>query len=283
MRPSGDTSTRWTGASWRPSSATSRRLNRQRYRQAKSRCAGRARSRRPAAPPGLARTGRRRTPGGPAATRGVRVGRPAPRVPGRAAAVDWTRRRSGWPARSRARDARCGGEPGVRPGHPGGHARRHDHRQYRHRDGAGWRHAHFKSRSRVGVGRARIGRPARYRSRSSASAVAEGYLRRTSLFRHFRQIVSRSRGTSGATPQGADRLLLDDVADRLRRRLAAERRRAGEDLVEGGPQQRRRRSPARSRGGAGACSGPCTAASRAARRCGCPRRRPRPASPGRNR
>ena len=38
--PSGDRSMQRTGASWCPSSATSRRLNRQRYHQAKSRCLG---------------------------------------------------------------------------------------------------------------------------------------------------------------------------------------------------------------------------------------------------
>ena len=67
---------------------------------------------------------------------------------------------------------------------------------------AGCRRAHFAARATAGSGRAWIGRPSRNRARSSARAAADGYRRPAFFCRHFRQIVSRSRGTAGCSRAG---------------------------------------------------------------------------------
>ena len=67
---------------------------------------------------------------------------------------------------------------------------------------AGRRRAHFQPRSQNGDGRAAIGSPARWRRRSSASASAVAYRRAGAFSRHFRQIVSRSRGRPGWSRDG---------------------------------------------------------------------------------
>ena len=59
---------------------------------------------------------------------------------------------------------------------------------------------------------------------------------RGSFSRHFRQIVSRSRSTRGIEPARRGRLLLQHLQQRVQRRLAAERRPAGQQLVEDRPQ-----------------------------------------------
>ncbi len=58
------------------------------------------------------------------------------------------------------------------------------------------------ARSAAPTGRARIGSPARYRRRSPARAAAEGYRFPGSFSRHFRQIVSRSRGIVALSRRG---------------------------------------------------------------------------------
>ena len=68
-----------------------------------------------------------------------------------------------------------------------------------------------------GVRRARIGSPSRNRSRSSARARGRGVALGGSLSRHFRQIVSRSRGDPGHEPRRGHRLVVDDLAERLHR------------------------------------------------------------------
>ena len=67
---------------------------------------------------------------------------------------------------------------------------------------AGFRRAHLTARSDLVTGRATIGTPARYRPRSSASAAAVRYRFAGSFARHFRQIVSRSRGIDGLSRRG---------------------------------------------------------------------------------
>ena len=75
-----------------------------------------------------------------------------------------------------------------------------------------------------------------------------------SFCRHFRQIVSRSRGTRRLQPPRRHRLLRPHLVERVERRRRLERRPAGQQLVEDRPEARRRRPPGRP-----------------------PRRRPRPA------
>ena len=66
----------------------------------------------------------------------------------------------------------------------------------------GRRFAHFQPRSAQPAGRARIGSPRRNRPSSSANAAAVAYRLPGSLCRHFRQIVSRSRGVFGCNCDG---------------------------------------------------------------------------------
>src|SRR5262249_53348768 len=67
---------------------------------------------------------------------------------------------------------------------------------------AGRRRDHFTARSKVDTGRATIGSPARYRPRSSPNAVALLYRFPGSFSRHFKQIVSRPRGSDALSPRG---------------------------------------------------------------------------------
>ena len=67
---------------------------------------------------------------------------------------------------------------------------------------AGFRRHHRQARSSGPIRRAWIGRPSTNRRTSSANAPASAYRRGGSLCRHFRQIVSRSRGTFGFNRAG---------------------------------------------------------------------------------
>ena len=128
----------------------------------------------------------------------------------------------------------------------------------------------------VETGRPTIGRPSRNRSRSSRRPPAEAYRRAGSLRRHFRQIVSRSRGRPGRSDRGATGSASSTRRKRLGVGLAAERRPAGQDLVEGRPQARRRRSRARPRSsGPRPARGPCNGAYPSGRRSASRRRPPR--------
>ena len=64
------------------------------------------------------------------------------------------------------------------------------------------RRTHLTPRSTGPAGRALIVCPLRNRRRSSARSSAEAYRRAGSFSRHFRQIVSRSRGTAGTSSPG---------------------------------------------------------------------------------
>jgi hypothetical protein len=64
------------------------------------------------------------------------------------------------------------------------------------------RRAHRHNRSAPRTGRARTASPARKRRKSSANSRAVAYLRDGSLCKHFRQMVSRSRGTWWLTLRG---------------------------------------------------------------------------------
>lgn len=66
----------------------------------------------------------------------------------------------------------------------------------------GFRFAHRPNRSTLPTGRAWIGRPSRYRLRSSANSSAVGYRPAADLAMHFRQMVSRSRGRVGRSRDG---------------------------------------------------------------------------------
>ena len=102
---------------------------------------------------------------------------------------------------------------------------------------AGRRLAHFSSRTHGVTGRAWIGFPSRNRRSSSARVAAEAYRRPGSFSRHFRQIVSRSRGTDGIEPPRRHRLLADHLDHRVHRRRRLERRPAGQQRVECRPQR----------------------------------------------
>ena len=65
---------------------------------------------------------------------------------------------------------------------------------------------------------------------------AEAYRRAGSFCRHFRQIVSRSRGRPGHQPRRRHRLGRLDLLERLQHRRPPERRPAGQQLVEDRPQ-----------------------------------------------
>ena len=67
---------------------------------------------------------------------------------------------------------------------------------------AGRRRHHSQARSASPTRRAGIGSPAAQCSRSSARSNADSYRRPASFLRHFRQIVSRSRGTAGFIDDG---------------------------------------------------------------------------------
>src|SRR5262249_57329939 len=66
----------------------------------------------------------------------------------------------------------------------------------------GLRRTHFVPRANTPVWRARIGSCFNQRSRSSASARAEGYRCFGSFSRHLRQIVERSRSIFGFKRRG---------------------------------------------------------------------------------
>ena len=92
----------------------------------------RVRRRRPAGPPGPARTGRRRTPGGPAATaRRGGAGRPAPRAPRRAAAAARTPGVPVGPLDLAPSRSLCARSQAFDQAIAAGRARRDDHRQGR--------------------------------------------------------------------------------------------------------------------------------------------------------
>ena len=69
-------------------------------------------------------------------------------------------------------------------------------------ENAGRRRTRRASRWSAFSGRAAIASPRRKRRRSSARAAASAYRCRGSLRRHFRQIVSRSRGTLALSRDG---------------------------------------------------------------------------------
>ena len=100
---------------------------------------------------------------------------------------------------------------------------------------AGWRRAHLHPRSHAATGRAVIGRPSRNRSRSSARAAALEYRWPGFFARHFKQIVSRSRGKPAEGAQRS-RLLVDNLTQGFEVVLAGERRATGQDLVQDRPQ-----------------------------------------------
>ena len=98
----------------------------------------------------------------------------------------------------------------------------------------------------------------RYRVRSSASSWAESY-RRAAPCAGTSGRSSPGRGHARHQPRRRDRVVVDDLADRLHRGLALERRPAGEHLVEDRARARRRRRPGRRSGCApGPARGPCS-------------------------
>ena len=108
----------------------------------------------------------------------------------------------------------------------------------------------------------------RKRRRSSAIAATSGYRRAGSFCRHFRQIVSRSRGILGRSCEGGTGSLVADQVEGVEDRDPPERRPAGEQLVEGGAQGVLVGGGPDLLVAAWPARGPCSSASRGSSRCG---------------
>ena len=129
----------------------------------------------------------------------------------------------------------------------------------------------FGGRSQAGTGRAEIGRPSSQFCRSAARSSAVPYRLPGSFSRHFRQIVSRSRGIAGRTTRGRGGSPSVDELDQLVASVARNAGRSVEQLVE--RQAQRVDVAARVGTGRRTARGPCSGACRRCRRCGSGRRR----------